>query len=130
MSLNNCNFLGRFTRDPEIRYTQSQKPVATFSLAVDRDFKPAEGERGADFVDCVAWNALAEHIGKWFTKGSPAVVSGRLEGRQWVDAEGNKHYKSEIRVENIYFASPKTSGTQTEPQLSDLTPANEGQLPF
>lgn len=133
MSLNSCHFMGRLTRDPELRYTQSQKPVVSFSLAVDRDYVAPGAERAADFVDCFAWNGLAEHIAKWFKKGTQAVVHGRLEGRDWTDNDGNKRHKDEIRVESIYFASPKAADAQprelTASPMGDLTDA-EGNLPF
>lgn len=130
MSLNNCTIMGRLTRDPELRYTQSQKAVVSFSVAVDRDFVNGSGERETDYIDCFAWNALAEHIAKWFAKGQPAVVQGRLEGRDWVDKDGNKKHKSEIRVESIYFASPKTADAKPREAQDTLVDADEGQLPY
>ena len=89
--LNHIVLMGRLTRDPELRYTQSQIPVASFSLAVDRDFGGRDGgERQTDFIDIVAWRSTAEFVSKYFTKGSMAVVSGRLQIRDWTDREGGK----------------------------------------
>ena len=89
--LNHITVMGRLTRDPELRYTQSQTPVTSFRVAVDRDFAPKDGgERQADFIDCVAWRSTAEFVSKYFQKGSMAVVSGRLQMRDWTDRDGNK----------------------------------------
>ena len=106
--LNHVIIMGRLTRDPELRYTQSQTPVASFTLAVDRDFASRDsGEKQTDFIDCVAWRSTAEFISKYFSKGSMAVVAGRLQIRDWVDKENNKRRNSEIIVENIYFGDSK-----------------------
>lgn len=89
--LNHITLMGRLTRDPELRYTQSQTPVASFTLAVDRDFGSRDGgEKQTDFIDCVAWRQSAEFVSKYFQKGSMAVVSGRLQIRDWTDREGGK----------------------------------------
>ena len=89
--LNHIVLMGRLTRDPELRYTQSQIPVASFTLAVDRDFGGRDGgERQTDFIDIVAWRSTAEFVSKYFTKGSMAAVSGRLQIRDWTDREGGK----------------------------------------
>ena len=95
--LNHIVLMGRLTRDPELRYTQSQIPVASFSLAVDRDFGGRDGgERQTDFIDIVAWRSTAEFVSKYFTKGSMAVVSGRLQIRDWTDREGGKRRSAEV----------------------------------
>ena len=87
--LNHIVIMGRLTRDPELRYTQSQTPVVSFTVAVDRDFGGRDGgEKQADFIDCVAWRQTAEFVGKYFTKGRMAVVSGRLQSRKWETREG------------------------------------------
>ena len=96
--LNHITIMGRLTRDPELRYTQSQTPVASFTLAVDRDF----GGR-----DCVAWRSTAEFVSKYFAKGSMAVVSGRLQIRDWTDREGGKRRSAEVVVDNMYFGESK-----------------------
>ena len=106
--LNHIVIMGRMTRDPELRYTQSQTPVASFTLAVDRDFGGRDGqEKQTDFIDCVAWRSTAEFISKYFTKGSLSVVSGRLQLRDWTDKEGNKRRNAEVVVDNIYFGESK-----------------------
>lgn len=108
--LNHITLMGRLTRDPELRYTQSNTPVASFRIAVDRDFQPRDGgERQTDFIDCVAWRSTAEFVSKYFQKGSMAVVSGRLQMRDWTDREGNKRTSAEVVVENIYFGESKRS---------------------
>ena len=102
--LNHITIMGRLTRDPEIRYTQSQTPVTSFTLAVDRDFGGRDGgEKQTDFIDCVAWRQTAEFVSKYFTKGSMAVVSGRLQIRDWTDRDGGKRRNAEVVVDNIYF---------------------------
>ena len=106
--LNHINLMGRLTRDPELRYTQTGTPVASFTLAVDRDFSSREnGEKQTDFIDCVAWRKTGEFVSKYFTKGSMAVVSGRLEIRDWQDREGNKRRSAEVVVDNVYFGESK-----------------------
>lgn len=112
--LNHIVIMGRLTRDPDLRYTQSQTPVASFSLAVDRDFNSREtGEKQTDFIDCVAWRSTADFVSKYFTKGSMAVVTGRLQIRDWTDKEGNKRRNSEIMVENIYFGESKRRDSES-----------------
>ena len=104
--LNHIVLMGRLTRDPELRYTQSQTPVASFSLAVDRDFGRGE-EKQTDFIDCVAWRQTGEFVSKYFQKGSMAVVSGRLQMRDWTDRDGNKRRSAEVVVDNVYFGESK-----------------------
>ena len=106
--LNHIVLMGRLTRDPELRYTQSQTPVASFTLAVDRDFGNRDGgEKQTDFIDCVAWRSTAEFVSKYFQKGSMAVVSGRLQIRDWTDREGGKRRSAEVVVDNIYFGESR-----------------------
>ena len=106
--LNHIVIMGRLTRDPELRYTQSQTPVASFTLAVDRDFGGRDGgEKQTDFIDCVAWRQTAEFVSKYFTKGSMAVVSGRLQIRDWSDRDGGKRRSAEVVVDNMYFGESK-----------------------
>jgi single-strand DNA-binding protein len=106
--LNHITIMGRLTRDPELRYTQSQTPVASFTLAVDRDFSSRDGgERQTDFIDCVAWRQTAEFVSKYFSKGSMAVVSGRLQIRDWTDREGGKRRSAEVVADNIYFGESR-----------------------
>ena len=105
--LNHIALQGRFTRDPELKRTQSGTAVCSFTLAVDRDFKDQNGEKKTDFIDHVAWRGAAEMICKYFKKGSAAVTEGRLELRDWTDRDGNKRRSAEVIVENIYFAGGK-----------------------
>lgn len=128
--LNKIILAGRLTRDPEIRYTQSQKAVTTFTLAVERDYAPKGEEKQTDFIDCVAWTS-AEFISKYFQKGSMAIVAGRLQLRDWTDKEGNKRRNAEVNVESIYFGGSKKEGTQAnvEPKFEELQD-DEEELPF
>ena len=106
--LNHITIMGRLTRDPELRYTQNQTPVASFSVAVDRDYGSREnGEKQTDFIDCVAWRSTAEFVSKYFHKGSMAVVSGRLQLRDWNDRDGNKRRSAEVVADNIYFGESR-----------------------
>ena len=108
--LNHIVLMGRLTRDPELRYTQSQIPVASFSLAVDRDYGSRDGgDRQTDFIDIVAWRQTAEFVSKYFTKGSMAAVSGRLQIRDWTDRDGNKRRSAEVVADNVYFGESKRS---------------------
>lgn len=112
--LNHIVIMGRLTRDVELRYTQSQTPVASFTLAVDRDFGSRDGgERQTDFIDCVAWRQTAEFVSKYFSKGSMAVVSGRLQIRDWTDREGGKRRSAEVVAENIYFGESRRRDSDT-----------------
>ena len=109
--LNHITLMGRLVRDPELRRTGSGIAVASFRIAVDRDFAPKDGgERKADFIDCVAWRQTGEFISKYFTKGRMIVVDGRLEMRDWTDKEGNKRTSAEINVDNAYFGDSKRDG--------------------
>ncbi len=124
--------MGRVTRDPELRHTGSGTPVASFSLAVERDFKDkASGERGTDFIDVVAWRSTGEFVSKYFTKGRMAVVEGRLQIRDWTDRDGNKRRSAEVVADSVYFGdSQKSQDTQSAPQeLSELN-GDDGDLPF
>ena len=106
--LNKSFLMGRLTRDPELRRTGSGIAVASFSLAVDRDFGSREtGEKETDFIDIVAWRNTAEFVSKYFTKGRMAVVSGRLQIRNWNDKDGNKRRSAEVVADNIYFGDSK-----------------------
>ena len=109
--LNRIIIMGRLARDPELRRTQSGVPVASFRLAVDRDFKDkSTGERSTDWIDVVAWRATAEFVSRFFTKGRMAVVTGRLQIRNWTDKEGNKRRSAEVVADNVYFGDSKRDG--------------------
>lgn len=142
--LNSITLMGRLTRDPELRRTGSGTPVASFTIAVDRDFGSKEnGERATDFIDIVAWRNTAEFVSKYFSKGRMAVVSGRLEIRTWTDKDGNKRRNAEVVAENVYFGDSKKE-QQTEeygvchiegglnPQIMDygVTEGDLGDWPF
>ena len=108
--LNHITIMGRLTRDPELRRTGSGIAVASFTVAVDRDFGGRDGgERETDFIDCVAWRQTGEFVSKYFTKGSMIVVSGRLQIRNWNDKEGNKRRSAEVVADNCYFGESKRS---------------------
>ena len=109
--LNKIFLMGRLTRDPELRRTQTGTPVASFSLAVDRDFKDkSTGERTTDFIDVVAWRQTAEFVSRYFSKGCMAVVEGRLQIRDWTDKDGGKRRTAEVIADNIYFGDSKRDG--------------------
>ena len=106
--LNHIVIMGRLTRDPELRYTQSQTPVASFTVAVDRDFGGRDGgEKQTDFIDCSAWRQTGEFVSKYFRKGSMIVVSGSLQSRKWQDRDGNNRTNWEISVDNVYFGESR-----------------------
>ena len=105
--LNRTCLMGRLTRDPELRNTQTGIPVCSFSIACDRNFKNANGERETDFFDCVAWRQTAEFVSRHFTKGRMAVVEGRLQLRDWTDRDGNKRRTAEVIADNVYFGDSK-----------------------
>ena len=106
--LNRIILMGRLTRDPELRHTQSGTAVASFALAVDRDFKDRNsGERATDFIDVVAWRQTGEFVSRYFTKGRMAVVEGRLQMRDWTDKDGNKRRAAEVIADSVYFGDSK-----------------------
>ena len=109
--LNHIVIMGRLARDPELRHTQSGTPVATFRLAVDRDFKDKNtGERATDWIDVVAWRGTGEFVSRYFAKGRMAVVEGRLQIRDWTDKEGNKRRSAEVIADNVYFGDSRRDG--------------------
>ena len=108
--LNKIILMGRLTRDPELRRTQSGTAVTSFSLAVDRDFKSQSGEKETDFIDIVAWRSTAEFVSKYFTKGRMAVVEGRLQIRDWTDRDGGKRRSAEVIADNVYFGDSRRDG--------------------
>lgn len=139
--LNKIILMGRLGRDPEVRYTQSGTPMASFSLAVDRDFvDQSTGRRATDWIEVAAWNAKAKFVQQYFRKGQLAVVEGRLRIRDWTDKEGAKRRTAEVVADQIYFAGAKTAppseGNADERSLPG-PPAqefaeqdDEGELPF
>ena len=142
--LNKIILMGRLGRDPEKRYTQNGTPVASFSLAVDRDFKDkATGEKVTDWISVTAWRQTAEFVCRYFTKGRLAVVEGRLQMQEYTDRQGNKHRAAEVVADSVYFADSKSSsgpppseGNADETVLPQDPGADfreledEGELPF
>lgn len=131
--LNKIIVMGRLTKTPELKSTQSGVSVTSFTLAVDRDFKDKDGEKATDFIDVVAWRGTAEFVSKYFNKGRMAIVEGRLQLRDWKDKDGNNRRSAEINAENVYFGDSKTNldieslpATAEEPvEIED-----DGELPF
>ncbi len=109
--LNRIVIMGRLTRDPELRRTQSGTAVTSVRIAVDRDFKGQDGSKQADFFDVVAWRNTAEFVSKYFAKGRMAIVEGRLQSRDWQDKDGNKRTSIEIVADNFYFGDSKRDGS-------------------
>ena len=108
--MNQIVLMGRLTRDPELRRTQTGTAVTSFSLAVDRGYAPKDGgERQTDFIDIVTWRNTAEFVSKYFVKGQMAAVTGRLQIRDWTDREGNKRRSAEVVADNVYFTESKKS---------------------
>ena len=107
--LNKAILMGRLTRDPELRHTQSNMAVCSFSLAIDRDRKGPNGERQTDFIDCVAWGRQAEFVAQWFAKGVMAIVVGRVQSRRWQDQNGNNRTAIEINCDEVSFGETKKS---------------------
>ena len=140
--LNNVVIMGRLTRDPELRRTGSGVPVASFTIACDRDFADKQsGEKETDFIDVVVWRSTAEFVSKYFAKGRMAVVSGRLQIRSWTDKDGNKRRNAEVQGDNVYFAdSKKEDGgfgqTYAAPEIPAATAQDfpmlddDSELPF
>ena len=158
--LNSISIAGRLTRDPELRYTQSQVAVCSYTVAVERDFAGQNQQREADFFDCVAWRQAGEFVSKYFHKGDMIVVTGRMQSRDWTDNQGNKRRNWEIQVEHSYFGGSKSDsqrsgqsygsqgggyyaqhgqyqgGSRTATSPPDVTPSpyeeldDDGELPF
>ena len=132
--LNKIDVMGHLTRDINLKTTPAGVSVASFALAVERDFAEG-GEKKTDFIDVVAWRQTAEFVSKYFTKGMMAVVSGRLQIREWTDKEGNKRKSAEIVADNIYFGEGKKDsggavGGQTKPAGNPIDVQPDGDLPF
>lgn len=139
--LNTITAMGRLTRDPELRYTQNQVPVASFTIACDRDYTPQGQDKQTDFIDCVAWRSTGEFVKKHFTKGRMIVVAGRLQSRKWTDDNGNKRTSWEIVLDSCYFGDSKKDGEGTQPAQQQNTGSiepqqftemddDDGELPF
>lgn len=133
--LNKIVIIGRLTASPELRHTANATPVASFTVAVERDFKGNDGQKQTDFINCVAWRGTAEFVSKYFSKGSMAVVSGRLQIRSYQDRDGNNRTAAEVLAENIYFGESRRSidshDTSAAEQKSGFVELDdEEDLPF
>lgn len=130
--MNKVILMGRLTKDPEVRYTQTNNTlVASFTLAVNRRFVKQNEERQADFINVVAWSKIGEFCSKYFEKGQQVGIIGRIQNRSWDDDQGQKHYITEIIAEEAYFAdSKKDNSTQVDNNLSDFGISSDDDLPF
>ena len=137
--LNKAILMGRLTRDPEMRYTQNNTSVTSFTLAVNRDRKDTNGEFQTDFIDCVAWGRQGEFVKQWFTKGMLAIVVGRIQSRNWEDKNGNKRTTIEINVDEMQFGETKkarenkySAQPYVTPDASDFSELgdDDGDVPF
>lgn len=129
--LNNVIIMGRLTRDPELRHTQVGTAVASFTMAVGRDFKSQSGEKETDFIDVVVWGKTAEFAANYFNKGRMAIVEGRLQVRGWQDKDGNKRKSTEVVADRMYFGDSKQEGKkQTAPSDDFEEIEDDGDLPF
>ena len=129
--LNHITIMGRLTKDVDLKTTPAGVSVASFTVAVDRDFMEG-GEKKTDFIDCTAWKQAAEFVSKYFSKGSMAIVSGRLQIREWQDKEGNKRRTAEIVADNVYFGESKKSDGDSKPRPAGkpIDVPTDGDLPF
>ena len=133
--LNTVFMQGRLVADPELRHTPNGVAVASFRIAVDRDFKDKSGERQADFVNVVAWRATGEFVSKFFSKGRMAIVEGKLQSRNYEDKDGNKRYTLEVVADNVYFGDSKRDQEPEKepefqpPQFTEYQD-DDGDLPF
>ena len=131
--LNKAILMGRLTRDPELRHTQSNTAVCSFRLAVDRDRKGSNGERQTDFIDCTAWGKTAEFVSQWFHQGSLAIAVGRIQSRQWQDKDGSNRTAIEINCDEVLFGETKKQAEKQKPAYQeDVTelPDDDGDVPF
>lgn len=125
--LNKWVGMGRLTRDVELRTTQSGVPVASFTVAVDRDYQQ-NGNRQADFINCVAWRGTAEFVSKFFHKGSMAIVTGSLQSRQWEDRNGQKRTEWEIQADSVYFGEAKREPKAPDVEYTEVD--DDEEIPF
>lgn len=140
--LNHITIMGRLTRDPEMRRTGSGIPVTSFTIACDRDFSGKGSEKETDFIDVTAWRNTGEFVNSYFSKGRMAVVSGRLQIRNWTDKDGNKRKSAEVVAENVYFGDAKKEESASSSNVQNFVPysaplqeyavvdGDDSQLPF
>ncbi|OCA82195.1 single-stranded DNA-binding protein [Bacillus sp. FJAT-27225] len=112
--MNRVVLVGRLTKDPELRYTPSGVPVATFTLAVNRAFSNQQGEREADFINCVVWRKPAENVANYLKKGSMAGVDGRIQTRNYEGQDGKRVYVTEVVAESVQFLEPRNSSARSD----------------
>ena len=124
--MNKVFLIGRLTRDPELRYTGSNLPVATFSLAVNRNFANQAGEREADFINIVVWRKQAENVKNYLSQGSQVAIDGRIQTRSYDGEDGKKRYITEVIADNVQFLDSKGSrdNLQSGPVMNDVTPTD------
>ena len=139
--MNKVVLIGRLTRDPELRYTGNNTPVASFSLAVNRNYSNQQGEREADFINIVVWRKQAENVKNYLTQGSQVAIDGRLQTRTYDDQNGQRRYITEVIADNVEFLSTKNSNadgaaddgakpkTKTE-TVNKFEPIDDDNLPF
>lgn len=125
---NNITVMGRFTADPELRYTNNETPVASFTIACERDTKNKDGSRDTDFFNCTAWRHTGEFVDQYFSKGSLALITGRLQNRSYTDKNGNKRTVSEIVCSSVYFAESKRK--EEKPLPGFVETEDDGELPY
>ena len=142
--LNNVSLVGRLTKDPELRYTPSNQAVATFSLAVNRNFKSQNGEREADFINCVIWRQQAENLANWAKKGALIGITGRIQTRSYENQQGQRVYVTEVAAENFQLLESRKDreaghsqgysqpdfGRQAEPMNANPMDISDDDLPF
>ena len=134
--MNKVNLIGRLTKDPEIKMTSNATTFCAFTIAVDRHYKDADGNRQADFINCIAWRQTAEFLKKYFSKGSRLAVCGSIQTRSYEDTNGEKKFATEVIVDEVEFVESNNSKRQqeeeqqpeTKPQPAQQQPA--GELPF
>ena len=126
--MNKVFLIGRLTRDPELRYTSSNLPVATFSLAVNRNFTGQSGEREADFINIVVWRKQAENVKNYLTQGSQVAIDGRIQTRTYDGEDGKKRYITEVVADNVEFLGSKgasgANGATGANAFNDVTPSD------
>ena len=126
--MNVVNLIGRLTAKPELRHTNSGKAVCRFSVAVNGEYKDADGNDEVVYINCVAWESRAEFICKWFDKGVRMGISGKLHPRQY-EKDGQTHYVTDVLVKSVEFADGKRDINNTEPK-DDFIPVDDNDLPF
>lgn len=136
--MNKAILLGRLTKDPELRTTSNNVSVCSFTLAIDRPYKNARGERETDFIPCVCWRQTAEFAARYFRKGERMALVGSIQPRHWDDEEGQRHYVTEVVADEVYFADARREqrseqdGRERKPVDDDFMPAanDDTSLPF